>query len=310
MSNQNQKLISFVIPVYNEEGSVGELHREIVMAMKRMPQFQYEIIFVDDGSTDTTLEELKKLSPVKIISFSRNFGKSQGLQAGFDVAKGYYVFTLDGDLQDDPNEIPKLLECIKSCDMVVGWRHDRADNAMKKLPSLVFNSLIRFAIGAKLHDSDCNLRAIKSYVVKGMSIYGGLYRYIPIIAHNMGYDVREIKVHHRKRLYGQSKYGMKRLFSGVLDLITINFLMSYMRKPMHLFGYFGFASTTIGFLLGIYLMILKYGYNAAIANRPLLFLAVLLIVVGIQFFSIGLIGEMITSYNYSEEGQYTIKRKL
>jgi len=305
--------ITVVIPVYNEKDSIAPLYNELKVALERT-KLSYEIIFVDDGSSDNTFEKVRTLNNqnknVRAVQFTKNFQKAAALTAGFREAKGDVIITLDGDLQDDPNEIPKLLECIKSCDMVVGWRHDRADNAMKKLPSLVFNSLIRFAIGAKLHDSDCNLRAIKSYVVKGMSIYGGLYRYIPIIAHNMGYDVREIKVHHRKRLYGQSKYGMKRLFSGVLDLITVNFLMSYMRKPMHLFGYFGFASTTIGFLLGIYLMILKYGYNAAIANRPLLFLAVLLIVVGIQFFSIGLIGEMITSYNYSEEGQYTIKRKL
>ena len=194
--------------------------------------------------------------------------------------------------------------------MVVGWRYNRADKFTKKIASSIFNRLVKFTTGIKIHDSDCNLRAIKDYVAKDLNIYGGLYRYIPIIAHNKGYVVKEVKVNHRKRLYGKSKYGAKRLFGGVLDLITIKFLISYTKKPMHLFGYFGFISTFIGSLFGLYLLIIKYVYNNPIANRPLLFLSILLVLVGVQFFSIGLIGEMITSYNQNAERQYTIKRKL
>jgi len=305
--------ISIIIPVYNEEANIIPLYKELKQAMDKIRK-EYEVIFVDDGSNDGTFERLSEINRtdrnVRVIQFTKNFQKAAALTAGFKEAKGEAIVTIDGDLQDDPNEIKKILDEIKNCDLVVGWRYNRADKFTKKIASSIFNRLVKFTTGIKIHDSDCNLRAIKDYVAKDLNIYGGLYRYIPIIAHNKGYVVKEVKVNHRKRLYGKSKYGAKRLFGGVLDLITIKFLISYTKKPMHLFGYFGFISTFIGSLFGLYLLIIKYVYNNPIANRPLLFLSILLVLVGVQFFSIGLIGEMITSYNQNAERQYTIKRKL
>src|SRR3989344_3542532 len=241
MSNQNQKLISFVIPVYNEEGSVGELHREIVMAMKRMPQFQYEIIFVDDGSTDTTLEELKKLSPVKIISFSRNFGKSQGLQAGFDVAKGYYVFTLDGDLQDDPNEIPNFLNKMQkdNIDLVCGWKQRRADTAPKRIVSRFANFVTRVITGVKIHDMNCCFKLYRAPVMQSLRLYGDMHRFIPSIVTRFGFLVDEVPINHRSRRYGKSKYGIGRLAAGSFDFLTLIFLRKFTDRPMHFFGLLG-----------------------------------------------------------------------
>lgn len=305
--------ISIVIPVYNEEPNVWHLYKELKGVLDRLRK-DYEIIFVDDGSTDCTFTRLieisKKDKRLKAIQLTKNFQKAAALMAGFREASGDIIITLDGDLQDDPNEIPKLLQEIKNCDLVVGWRYNRVDSIAKKIPSYIFNVLIRIVTGIKLHDSDCNLRAMKGYILKDLNIYGGLYRYIPIMVSNIGYKVREVKVNHRIRLYGKSKYNFKRFFGGVLDLITIKFLMSYTKKPLHLFGFFGFVSSCLGFLLGLYLLVVKYLQGQEIGNRPLLFLAVLLIVVGIQFFSIGLIGEQITNYNYKAGSQYAIKRKV
>jgi len=302
--------ISVVIPVYNEGDNVIHLHRELKQVLERLNK-KYEIIFVDDGSNDNTFENLKKISKneksLKIIQFTKNFQKAAALMAGFNQAKGEMVITMDGDLQDDPCEIPKLIDAAKECDVVVGWRHNRTDKLDKKIPSKIFNALVRFLTGIKLHDSDCNFRIMKNYVVRGINIYGGLYRYIPIIAHGKGYNIKEIKVNHRKRLYGKSKYGMKRIFNGIFDLITVKYLMTYTKRPLHFFGMIGFVSSLIGFLCGLYLLYIKYANNSVIGNRPLLFLAILLIVIGMQFFSIGLIGEMITSYNNKLKDQYIIK---
>ena len=303
---------SVIIPVHNEEGNVKILYDELKSVLDRSKQ-DYEIIFIDDGSTDSTFNVLKELNKkdkhVKAIQFTKNFQKAAALTAGFREAKGNAIITMDGDRQDDPNEIPKLLEELKRCDLVVGWRRNRADGITKKLPSLVFNSLIRALTGLRLHDADCNMRAMKDYVVKGINIYGGLYRYIPILAHNNGYSVREIMINHRRRVHGKSKYGITRLFNGTLDLMTVKFLMSYTKRPMHLFGSLGFAASLLGSIFGLYLVAIKYLYGSSIANRPLLFLAVLLVVIGIQFFSIGLIGELITNHN-NAGAHYLIKRKL
>ena len=303
---------SVIIPVYNEEGNVKILYNELKGVLDRSKQ-DYEIIFIDDGSTDSTFNVLKELNKkdkhVKAIQFTKNFQKAAALTAGFREAKGNAIITMDGDRQDDPNEIPRLLEELKRCDLVVGWRRNRADGIAKKLPSLVFNSLIRALTGLRLHDADCNMRAMKDYVVKGINIYGGLYRYIPILAHNNGYSVREIMINHRRRVHGKSKYGITRLFNGTLDLMTVKFLMSYTKRPMHLFGSLGFAASLLGSIFGLYLVAIKYLSGSSIANRPLLFLAVLLVVIGIQFFSIGLIGELITNHN-NAGAHYLIKRKL
>ncbi len=229
--------ISIIIPVYNEEGNVKMLYDELRGVLDRSKQ-DYEIIFIDDGSTDSTFSILKELNKkdrhVKAIQFTKNFQKAAALTAGFKEAKGNVIITMDGDLQDDPNEIPRLLEELKRCDLVVGWRHDRADGITKKLPSRVFNFMIRMLTGLRMHDADCNMRAMKDYVVKGINIYGGLYRYIPILAYNNGYSVREIMINHRRRAYGKSKYGITRLFNGILDLITVKFLMSYTKRGVHI----------------------------------------------------------------------------
>lgn len=305
--------ISVVIPVYNEEDNIWPLYHELKHALDKLKK-DYEIIFVDDGSKDKTFEKLLEISKqdkkLKAIQFAKNFQKAAALTAGFKDAVGKIIITLDGDLQDDPNEISKLLDNIKDCDLVVGWRYNRNDGQAKKVPSFIFNLLIKYMTGLGLHDSDCNFRAIRNYVISDLNIYGGLYRYIPVIAHNSGYNVKEVKINHRKRLHGHSKYGIKRIFSGTLDLMTVKFLMSYIKRPMHLFGSFGFIFSFVGFILGVYLLIIKYAYHSRIGDRPLLFLSILLIVVGIQFFSMGLIGELITNYNSDVKNQFIIKRKI
>jgi len=293
--------ISIVIPVYNEEESIEALYKELKSVLDNIKK-TYEIIFVDDGSTDKSFEILEKLhnedKKVKVIKFRRNFGKSSAIDAGFKNARGEIVFTMDADLQDDPKEIPRFLDKInEGFDLVVGWKYNRKDPYTKRIPSKIFNYLLMYLTGINIHDSNCCFKAYKKNVTDTLSIYGELHRYIPVLVHWKGFKITEIRVNHRPRMYGKSKYGVMRLFKGFLDLITVKFLTAYAGSPLYLFGTSGFIFSIIGFLAGLYLLYEKYILNKLIGERPLLLLSILFVLIGIQFIFMGLIGEMITSTN-------------
>ena len=291
--------ISIVIPVWNEEENIRPLHKRISDVMKRTDK-TYEIIFVDDGSTDHTAKAVDNLKPkdrcVKLMRFRAHLGKSDALSAGFAAANGRYIITMDGDLQDEPNEIPNFIRKInEGYDMVVGWKYRRHDSVTKRLPSKFFNRLTAWMTGLNIHDSNCCFKIFKREVAGDIKIYGELHRYIPALAYWKGYRVTEMRVQHNPRTFGKSKYGFGRLVKGMLDLVTIKFLNSYGKRPMHLFGSIGILSLLAGFITSLYLLYLKLGLMEDIGNRPLLILGVLLMVLGVQFISIGLLGEMIVS---------------
>lgn len=306
--------ISVVSPVYNEEGNVEELHNELVSALSKTGK-SFEIIFIDDGSTDSTFEKLKKLREkdkrVRIIRFRRNFGQTPALSAGFDYCRGEIVITIDADLQNDPSDIEKLLKKIEEgYDLVSGWRWKRKDKFFTRiLPSKIANFLISIITGVKLHDYGCTLKAYRSEVVKNIRLYGEMHRFVPAVASLLGITVTEVKVNHRKRKAGKSKYGIGRTIRVILDLITVKFLISYSTRPLQIFGLIGLLTGGTGFFLGLYLTYLKIIERQAIGNRPLLLLSVLLIFLGAQFISLGLLAEMLSrTYHESVEKKiYAIK---
>jgi len=304
--------LSVVIPLYNEEASLPELNKQIVAVLKQT-SLSYEICYIDDGSTDTSLQILKELrkenNHIKILSFRKNYGKSAALSEGFKLAAGNIIITMDADLQDDPAEVPRLIEKINSgFDLVSGWKKKRYDPINKTIPSKFFNYITSHLTGIKIHDFNCGLKAYRQDVIKEIPVYGTLHRYLPVLAHWKGFAVGELVVNHHPRRYGVTKYGLRRFFDGFFDLFTVLFLTRYRQRPLHLFGFFGLASFTFGFIISIYLSILWF-MGQGIGNRPLLFLAVLLMIVGMQSFSIGLIGEMITNLK-GEEDSYSIKEKI
>jgi len=304
--------LSVVIPLYNEEASLPELNKQIVAVLKQT-SLSYEICYIDDGSTDTSLQILKDLrrenNHIKILSFRKNYGKSAALSEGFKLAAGDIIITMDADLQDDPVEVPRLIEKINSgFDLVSGWKKKRYDPLNKTIPSKLFNYITSHLTGIKIHDFNCGLKAYRQDVIKEIPVYGTLHRYLPVLAHWKGFAVGELVVNHHPRRYGVTKYGLRRFFDGFFDLFTVLFLTRYRQRPLHLFGFLGLASFTSGFIISIYLSILWF-MGQGIGNRPLLFLAVLLMIVGMQSFSIGLIGEMITNLK-GEEGSYSIKEKI
>jgi glycosyltransferase involved in cell wall biosynthesis len=288
--------ISVVIPVYNEERNIFELYDRLNAVMSTLGT-TYEILFIDDGSTDGTLERINRIKDgrVRAISFQRNFGKAAALSCGFSNVRGEVVITMDGDLQDDPKEVPKFLEALKSYYVISGWKFRRQDPLSKTIPSRVFNWLTRLLTGVNIHDFNCGLKAFRRDAIKDINLYGELHRYIPVLAHWKGYTVGEIKVEHHQRAHGRSKYGYNRLFKGFLDLITIIFLTSYLRRPLHLFGSTGFAFIASGVAICLYLSSLWLG-GARIGDRPLLTLGILLMTIGVQFIAVGLIGELIVYY--------------
>ena len=292
------KNISVIIPIFNEESSIEPLYREIVNSLSNISD-RYEIIFIDDGSTDSSLTNINNLitidNKVVLVQLNRNYGKSDALQEGFNIAKYDYIITMDGDLQDDPNEIENLINILdEGWDCVSGWKKNRKDPLSKTIPSYFFNTFISFFSGLKLHDFNCGIKVYKSNVIKNLNIYGGLHRYIPLLLHNNGYKVTECTVNHRPREHGKTKYGKSRFLHGIFDFLTINFLRKYFNRPMYFFGTFGLILSSIGLLINIYLT--YYWFQGTyIANRPLFFLAILLILVGIQSLSIGLIGELIVN---------------
>lgn len=300
--------LSFVIPVFNEEQNVTILYNRIKQVM-RENSFKHEIIFIDDGSTDRTYDNLLKIQDksVKLIRFQRNFGKAAALSAGFAEASGDIVFTMDGDLQDNPGDIPKFIEKLKQgYDLVSGWKYRRRDPWNKRLPSKFFNWLTNVTMGVGIHDSNCGFKAYKSEVIKNLRIYGELHRNIPALVKWKGFRVGEVKVTHYPRKYGKSKYGIERLAKGFIDLITVKFLISFVRRPMHFFGSLGIVCLLIGFFWGIYLAIIKIIYKSSIGQRPALILCVLFIIFGAQLMSTGLLGELFISMNKQKE--YVIKK--
>ena len=307
--------LSIVIPAYNEEKNIFLLYSNLSRVLKSLNK-SYEIIFVDDGSSDNTLSEIKKLrkndNKVKIISFSKNFEKACALAAGLKASSGNLIITIDADMQDNPQDIPKMLNKLEEgYDMIVGWKYSRKDPLHKVIASKVFNWLIRRLNKLKIHDCDSNFRVMKRYVVPHLEIYSGMYRYIPIIAHQKGFKIGETKVKHLQRKYGKSKYGFSRLPSGLFDLISIKFLMEYNKKPLHFFGGIGSFFLLSGFLSGSYLLYIKFVLNQEIGQRPLLILTILLIFLGTQFVSTGLIGEMITNSTQKKKtSDYVIKESL
>jgi glycosyltransferase involved in cell wall biosynthesis len=293
--------LSIVIPVLDEEENVAQVYRELAGVLRSLGR-TYEIIFVDDGSSDDTYREIRKIDDPRVIAigFKRHRGKAAALSCGFSEARGDVIITMDGDLQDDPAEIPRFLAALAGYDVVSGWKQGRQDSLDKTLPSRAFNWLTRRLTGVQIHDFNCGFKAYRRAVVKNIDIYGELHRYIPAIARWKGYDVGEITVAHRPRVKGRSKYGMKRLPKGLLDLITIKFLMSYGQRPLHFFGGLGLLAGGIGTIICLDLLYSWLGGNK-IGERPLLILGVLLILVGMQFIATGLIGELIISRRSTEE---------
>lgn len=305
--------VSIVIPLYNEEESLRELTQKIVDVMAGM-RTSYEIIFVDDGSTDGSFQVLKELHAenraVKVIRFRRNFGKSAALSVGFREARGKFVVTMDADLQDDPEEIPGLLQAMDDrYDLISGWKKKRHDPITKTIPSRFFNFVTRVMTGIPIHDFNCGLKAYRGEVVKELNVYGELHRYIPVLAHYAGYRVGEKVVQHHPRKYGHTKFGISRFFRGFLDLLTVLFTTRYIRRPLHLFGVWGMVSFLIGAAIDIYLSIEWALGTTSLSNRPLFLVGFLFIIIGIQFVSIGLLGEMITRQQRSDEG-YSIRDVL
>jgi len=289
--------LSVIIPVWNEEENIQPLYKKLTSVLAKTKK-KYEILFVDDGSRDKTPDALFKINKkdkhVRVIQFRAHLGKSDALSTGFQKAKGKLIITMDGDLQDDPSEIPNFIKKQKEgYDLVVGWKHKRNDPITKLIPSKFFNKLTSWITGAKVHDSNCCYKIFTKDVMEDLKIYGELHRYIPALAQWNGYKITEIKVKHNPRLYGNSKYGVSRLIKGFMDLITIKFLNTYGKRPMHLFGTLGAIFLLIGFIINLYLVYVWVFLSELIGNRPLLTLGVLLMVIGAQFMSIGLLGEMI-----------------
>jgi glycosyltransferase involved in cell wall biosynthesis len=291
-------VISVVVPVYNEERSIALLYDELRAALEPLGR-PWEAIYVDDGSTDGTFSALTRLHTaapnVRVVRMRRNFGKSAALGAGFAHASGDIVVTIDGDLQDDPAEIPRLLAKLdEGYDLVSGWKAKRRDPWTRRFFSRVFNRVTSFISGVRLHDMNCGLKAYRADVVRGLRVYGELHRFLPVLAHHRGFRITEIPVNHRPRQHGSSRFGIERYIRGFLDLLTVSFIGRYRHRPLHLFGGLGLLLGSIGFVTLAYLTVLKL-LGHAIGQRPLLILGVLLTVVGLQFFSLGLISEMVLS---------------
>jgi glycosyltransferase involved in cell wall biosynthesis len=291
--------LSLVIPVYNEADSLEPLVAEIDQALTPSHQ-PFEIVFVDDGSSDGSFDVMRRLAAtradVRAVKLRRNFGKSAALSQGFAACRGDVVVTMDGDRQDDPGELPRLMAPLDDgYDLVSGWKQSRQDPLSKTLPSRLFNWTVRTTTGIQLHDFNCGFKAYRREVVDTINVYGELHRYIPVVAEQAGFRATEVKVNHRRRTAGRSKYGWRRFMRGYLDLLTVLFLGRYQHRPQHLFGGLGTLLMFIGLLVELYLTVDKLVFGHAIGQRPLLLLGALLIIVGVQLLSLGLIGELIAN---------------
>ncbi len=311
---ERQPYLSIVIPVYNEQESLQPLSDELEAALQALQQ-PYEIIFVDDGSTDDSfavLQQLHEADPdhVRVVSFRRNFGKTAALSVGFKRARGQVVVTMDADLQDDPQEMPKLLNKLdEGWDLVAAWRERRQDPVSKTLPSRFANAVVARFTGLGLHDFNCGFKVHRAQVVRELKLYGDLHRYIPVLASWQGFRVAEVPVLHRPRRFGRTKYGWQRMVRGFFDFLVVLFLTHYLRRPLQLFGIAGAICLLIGFVVGVYLTYLRL-FGPGIGWRPALFFDVMAIVVGVQLISIGLLGEMLRNFSYRSEDEYSIRTEL
>ncbi len=305
--------LSVVIPLYNEEGSLRELHQQIRQVLGRM-NMRHEILFIDDGSTDRSFNVLRDLKRtdrhIQVLRFRRNYGKSAALAVGFTKAQGAIVITMDADLQDDPSEIPALRRKLEEgYDLISGWKRVRRDPLSKTIPSRLFNAVVRALTGIKIHDFNCGLKAYRRDVVKHLRVYGELHRFLPVLAQWEGFRIGELPVQHRPRKYGRTKFGPARFWKGFLDLLTVLFTTRYLRRPLHLFGFWGLMTALAGSAILVWLAIEKIFLGASLSNRPLFLGGILLLIVGVQFISIGLIGEMISRSQAASE-EYQIRDYL
>jgi glycosyltransferase involved in cell wall biosynthesis len=312
MTNQNPEL-TILIPLFDEEGSLPELY-EIVTSVLTNFKRSYEIIFIDDGSTDGSFKILESLFQkddcVRVFQFRKNYGKSAALSCGFENARGKYVITMDADLQDDPEEIPALVEKIEEgFDLISGWKKKRYDPFIKRNTSKFYNLVTSFLSGIRLHDFNCGIKAYRNDVVKNIQIYGQLHRFIPVLSYWQGFKVGEKVVKHHPRKYGRTKFGISRFTAGLFDLFTVLFLHKFRKRPLHLFGSLGLLSFVTGLVINLILAYQRIFADKFLSNRPLLFLAVMLVIVGIQFISIGLLGEMITE-TQKRQDDYSLKNVL
>ncbi len=296
-------MLSIVVPVFNEEESLASFYKELTLSLKR--EENYEIIFVDDGSTDNSLDSLKEVAQkdkaIRIYSFRKNQGKAEALTLGFEKAKGDVIVTLDADLQDKPNQISLLREKLNfGFDLVSGWRKDRKDAFRYVVLSKIFNYLARLLWGVKLHDYNCGLKIYKAECAKSLHLYGGLHRFIPLLAYQQGFRVAEVPVVHQKRQFGKSKYGISKVWKDLPDIFTMFFLSKYGKRPMHFFGIIGFTFLLIGSGILTYLTAVKIFYGEGIGNRPILFLGMLLVLGGFQVLFTGFLADLIINKSYEQ----------
>jgi glycosyltransferase involved in cell wall biosynthesis len=307
--------LTLVIPVYEEAESVGELYRQIDAAIEPL-ELTVQIIFVDDGSRDGTLDALQLVfdsdSRVQVLSLRRNFGKTAALLAGFQQATGSVVITMDGDLQDDPKEIPRFLEALGGDqDLISGWKRRRHDPVTKTAPSRLFNFVVRRTTGIPLHDFNCGFKAYRLEVLEELKLYGELHRFIPVMAFWKGFRIGELEVEHHPRRFGRSKFGTGRLFKGMLDFLKVMFLTRYMQRPLQFFGILGLGVWFLGIIGFLYILALKVeGQHVFQTHGPLLFLSGIAIISGIQLFMLGLVGEMLRHYAFRPSEEYSVKRQL
>lgn len=309
--------ISVVIPIYNEEENIPRMYEELKAVLEGIGK-SYELVLVDDGSKDASLGLLEDLQRqdehVIVVSFRRNFGQTAAMSAGFDHASGDIIITMDSDMQNDPRDIPALIKKMdEGYDVVTGWRHKRQDPFLsRRLPSMLANRLISWITGVRLHDYGCTLKAFHREVTQNIRLYGEMHRFIPAIASGMGISFTEIKVNHRARRFGTSKYGISRTIRVILDLITVKFLLSYATRPLHVFGVIGLISSSMGFFIALVMTIQRQFFGVELANRPLLLLAILLIFIGIQFVTIGLLAELVVrTYHESQRKPiYHVRRVI
>ena len=310
IKNPESVYLSVVIPVYNEKQNISYLYENLNSVLPGIGR-KYEVILIDDGSMDGTFKELLSIHEqndnYKIIRFRKNFGQTPAMSAGFDYANGEVIITLDADLQNDPKDIPALLEKIdEGYDVVSGWRINRQDKAIpRKLPSKIANWLIARLTGVKIHDYGCTLKAYRSDVVKNIELYGEMHRYIPAVASWMGISVAEVPVHHHSRKFGKSKYGISRTIRVILDIITLKYLLSYSQKPIQIFGLIGLITGLIGCIVTIYLIIMRMFFNVPLSSRPLFTLSIFMIFIGLQLITMGILGELIMRTYHEASGKPT-----
>lgn len=305
-------MISAVIPIYNEEKNVSELHRELLAVLEKIGQ-PFEIIFVNDGSTDRTLAELKKLRPAKIISFTKNFGQTAAFDAGFKAAKGEIIVSLDGDLQNDPADIPRLLKKLnEGYDVVCGWRHNRKDTVSKRFFSLGARMLRRWLLSDSVHDAGCSLRVYRKDAISWLDLYGEMHRFIPSIIALRGFRVSELPVNHRARKFGVTKYNWQRVLKSMTDMISLWFWFRFSNRPVHLFGGVGIVSFFVGFVMTAYFFVARFFFNVSLAGRIVPIAAMFLMVLGVQLFVSGLLADILVKnyYNTSRSKNYFVREEI